>query len=518
MPALDNTVDEGERPLGRRAIVASAWAYGGKFGKSLLAFPITLLLVNQLTIEEYGSYNLFISILFFTSVLSNLGSLGVTQRYLPEFLQQGLIANARRTIAYCLTLRLVGGLVCVAMLLSYSGRLFAILNIPDAFVEYVPHLCILILAALLAQLLGDGVLGSLLNHQAVTTGQLISKLTQLVVVYLAFSQGYRFEGAISAWLISLVVVFGYYAICTFRSPALAKPKGDIAALPGKRMVRYGSFYVAAMFGTVLFDVAIDNFLIAHYLGNDAVGRYAFAVKVATLTMSLIPINLLTPIVVNVSIRKFSETQSTEDLATIFTQFNKYVFFLITPALAGMLILTDPIIRYIFDERYASVGSLVQIVLLFSVIRYYTYAFQTLVKPLELLHLNLYRYGCSALNLVLNLLLIPKWGILGAAVATGTTGLLNYAIINVLVRRHVSIRQDWPAIARMTVNVIGMAAVVGVGYASIQGLIGLIFVIFLGFAAYIGLSYVNPPFTIEESRWLRDALTSRAGGERSRHAV
>ena len=66
--------------MNRRALVATAYAWVGKYGNSIIAFPITLLLVKGLTVQEYGTYSLFVNMLFVASIFTNLGTLGIIQR------------------------------------------------------------------------------------------------------------------------------------------------------------------------------------------------------------------------------------------------------------------------------------------------------------------------------------------------------------------------------------------------------------------------------------------------------
>jgi lipopolysaccharide exporter len=259
------------------------------------------------------------------------------------------------------------------------------------------------------------------------------------------------------------------------------------------------------FGTIFLDVAIDNFVIAHYLGEYEVGRYAFAVKISSLALSTVPINLVTPIVVNLAIRRFSEHDRSEVLGRIFTLFNKLIFFGIMPAAVGVFVLSDNIILHVFDSKYASVDPVVKVVILFSIVKFHIYAFQTLVKPLELLHLNIYRYICSLINLGLNFWLVPRMGIMGAAIATGGTSVLNYVVIFFLIKRHVRLKQDWRAILRMSLNLVAMTATIYLMNNWLSGLVGLISTIAAGAAVYLAASYVNRPFTASERQLLNGAF-------------
>ncbi len=505
MSALSTAAAPQPQSIARRAFTATLYVYLGKFGNSVLTLPITLLLVKGLSVQDYGAYGLFGSILFFSSVFTNLGTLGVLQRYIPEFIQKNEPENVRQTVKWTSAIRLSGGLICTGVFLIFADPIFSLLNLPESYKAYTFLLSLLILISIEVQLLGDGVLGSLLDQKALTLGRFFSNLLKLGAIFLAFSLGYGLKGAVAGWLISLVALLIFYGTKVYLE--VFKGRIDVKHhLPNQRMVRYGKFYLAGVFGTFLYDIAIDNFVISHYLGTSEVGRYTFAVFIASLAGYLFPIRLVTPIVVNVAIRRYAETGATEVLSKMFTFFNKLIFFGIMPAAVGIFVLSDEIIVHIFDQKYAATSSVAIVILLFSLFRYLNYALQILIKPLEILHLSLLRYGCSFINLILDLWLVPKMGIMGAALATGGTIALNYAIVYLLVRRYVTLQQDWKGIFRVALNLLIMGSVILLLKGWITGPFGLVVVIATGASVYFAASFVNRVFTNSE----RDLINSAVG--------
>lgn len=482
----------------RRAFTATIYAHAGKFGNSLLSFPITFLIIKALSEEDFGAYNIFLSVLFFSSILSNLGTLGVLQRYIPEFLEKRQNNNVRKTIKLASALRLAGGLLFVSVFLGFTDSIASWLNLPAVYTDYAFVVSLLILATIEVQTLGDGILGAMLDQKSVAAGRMISNLSLLIIVYLALNFDYGLKGIITARLIAFSGLLVFYAARVYRLSLRGKVSED-PPLPYRRMVRYGGFYLAGVFGTFFYDIAIDNFVIAHYWGASDVGKYTFAVFVATLAGFLFPMRLITPIVVNVAIRRYAATGRTDALCRMFSFFNKLVLFGILPAIVGIFVLSDEIVVLIFDQRYASTSSLVGLIVVFSLFRYLTFAFQILIKPLEILHLSLFQYGCSALNLVLDLWLIPRLGLQGAALATGFTVALNYAVLYVLVRRRVSIHTDWNGILRIFLNLAIMTGAVLLLRDWISGVISLFLVIGASGGLYFVSSYMNKVFTESERR-------------------
>ena len=493
--------------MNRRALVATAYAWVGKYGNSIIAFPITLLLVKGLTVQEYGTYSLFVNMLFVASIFTNLGTLGIIQRYLPEFLQRGEIANARKTIKITSAIRLGGGLLTISVLYFYTDTIFSLLNISPEYQNFAHLLCLLVLVAIEVQLLGDGVLGALLDQKAVTLGRFLSNICKLAAISIVFTNGYGLKGVVAGWVLSLAGLLIYYAVKVYAA-LFREPTGTTASLPKRRMYRYGAFYLTGVFGTFLYDIAIDNFVISYYLGAGEVGRYTFAVFIASLPGMPFPIRMMTPILVNLAIRRYSESNSHDVLQKMYTFFNKIIFFAVMPAVLGIYLLSDEIILHIFDTKYASTSAVVAIILICSLFRYFTYTFQTITKPLEIVHISLFQYGCSAVNLGLDLWLVPQMGIMGAALATGITLALNYFLIHLWVRRYIILRQDWVSLIKMTGNLLIMGIALLLLRGQITGLASLIAVILCSAGIYFLASYLNKTFTDAE----RALINSTVGKE------
>lgn len=493
------------RNIDRKAYLASLYAYFGKFGYSIISFPITFLLIKHLTPGDFGAYNLFLSMIFFSSILTNLGTLGVIQRYLPEFLQKNEIANVRRTIKLGALLRLAGGIVCVWILLSFTESIFTLLDLPETYTGYALLVGLLLLTTVEAQLFGDGVLGAALDHKTLTFGRLASNLLMLAGVVAVFHYGLGLREVVGVRLASSICLLSFYVFrvytTMFRGDAISDDR-----LPYQRMAKYGGFYLMNVFGTFLFDVAIDNFIISHYLGASAVGKYTFAVFVVSLVAFFFPIRMLTPILVNLAIRRFSESGRIAVLSKMFTTMSKLICFGILPATIGVYLLSDEIIVLVFNQKYDVASSVIGTMLFFSLFRYFNYAFQILVKPLEILHISLFQYICSGANLLLDLWLVPKIGILGAALATGSSIALNYLLVYALVSRHASVKQDWKGLARILVNILVMVAVVVTSKPWISGIGGLFLVVAGGAAAYGICSFSNKAFEDPE----RDLINKTIG--------
>ena len=283
-----------------RARSAGAYAILGRLAVSLIAFPTSLLLVKGLSVEDYGVYSLIGNLVYIASMITNLGTLGVVQRFVPEFAQTDHRSNLQQTVKIAAVIRLSGGLLASGALLLFSGPILSALNIPEDYSFLSPILAMLILISVENQLLGNGVLAALLEQRVVTIGQTLAGVIKLAGIALSFQLGYGLQAVVTAWFSSLLIPAIYYAALTYKKVFTGPPSGN-PDLPQRRMLRYAGMSLATVFGTFVYDIAIDNVIIAYYLGPEQAGRYAFAVFTASLVAQLIPIRVLTPVLVNVAI-------------------------------------------------------------------------------------------------------------------------------------------------------------------------------------------------------------------------
>ena len=502
--AADSSKETDENHLRDRARSAGAYAMLGRLAVSLIAFPTSLLLVKGLSLEDYGVYSLIGNLLYVASMITNLGTLGVVQRFVPEFAQKGHRSNVQQTVKIAAMIRLGGGLLASGALLLFSAPILSALNIPENYSYLSPILAMLILISVENQLLGNGVLAALLEQSAVTVGQTLAGVIKLTGIALCFQLGYGLQAVVMAWLTSLLIPAIYYAALTYKK-VFAGPLSGNADLPKRRMFRYAGMSLATVFGTFVYDIAVDNVIIAYYLGPEQAGRYAFAVFTASLVAQLIPVRVLTPLLVNVAIRQYSGSGDKTILSKTFATASKVVAFTMIPGVVGLTLLSPYIISHILNDAYASVVPTVSVIVAFSLFRYLNFALQVLIKPLEILQVVIVQYACSVANLIMDIWWIPKYGIEGAAWATGLTLTLNYLLSWWLTSRHISARQDWSSLCRMALNVLIMSAVVWAAIPSITGTLSVLLVGILGALTYLVAARLNPCFTQEEQTLMNSII-------------
>ncbi|MBM3211255.1 flippase [Candidatus Poribacteria bacterium] len=172
------------------------------------------------------------------------------------------------------------------------------------------------------------------------------------------------------------------------------------------------FGLAMVFSTVF--IWIDSVMLSVMKGDAVVGWYNAAYR-----MVLIP--LLIPTAFNAAIfpilSRFYIT-SRESLKMAYEKYFKYMVILGIPIGVGTTLLAQRFILLIFGTEYSNSILPLQILIWYPVLVFATSPFARLFESLnKQLILTRITGICAALNVILNLILIPRYGLVGASIAT-----------------------------------------------------------------------------------------------------
>jgi len=264
--------------------------------------------------------------------------------------------------------------------------------------------------------------------------------------------GYGLWGAIYALLAVrwLVLVIAFWLI--IREVGLARPK--FASLPS--YLAFGLPTVPAVFFFWMVNVS-SRYAIGFFLGSRSVGIYSAAYGGGMLaTIFFIPVLfLLAP-----SISTLWEEGQVEEVSKVLWYSTKYALLLTIPMVFALSILAKPVLALMATPDYIR-GA---ILLPFIGVAYVAWmlsgvaeaviglARRTWVLPLV--------YGvCAILNLILNVLLIPRLGILGAAISVLIAYLALPVMTFAISSRHLLPPIDISVVAKSIVASVVMSLVI-----------------------------------------------------------
>ena len=252
------------------------------------------------------------------------------------------------------------------------------------------------------------------------TVEILTDLTALAVLTLFFHRGLL--EVLAAFIAIDFCLVLYLLVDVIRREGISLIP-DYTVL--KKYLRYGLPLVpaAALYWVVNSG---DRYVIVHYLGLEQVAIYSAAYRLGqVLTFLVQPISFaLLP-----AIARMWETGDRRKASVYMAQSLKYYTLLAAPAAAGLVILGPSVLRSLGTETFSvSQGLIAALVVgIFFVGLYQIYVYilylQEKTKLLPLIFLLV-----AALNLGLNILLVPVIGILGAALTTCLSYFVQFAIV------------------------------------------------------------------------------------------
>ncbi len=497
----------GSQSLSRRGFKAALYNYVGKFGSELFALLTTAYVIKRLSVGEYGVYSILVSTI--TIVLSiGFGIHQVWGRYIPEFLQKKDWRSIGRLLAWGTGIRF-------ASLGIFVGAVYGIREVAvtrfGIFPELLDHFFVFALVILFTagSQLFRRLLGAQLEHKFWNLTVVAYGALRFALFYTFLKLGYGIVGILWGW----AIVEGFrFALFLGRNLYLLLPKliaaPKVAQWPVRRMLRFGSFFFVSKVANQILDFSIDTYFLAFYAGRYDVGLYSLAARVALYAAALSPAASLQNIFTPILIRKYVQTESKAPLIYGYRLYNKLVVFIGLPMLLGIALLSDKLITYVFKTSYlAAVPALIGW-LLIVFIKMLRNAFEPTIKVLERSEILFYSMSSAVLNIGLNFLLIPRWGIVGALLATGTSFTLAYFLELWLLKKRIAVTYPWKAFSKICVNSVVMGAVVWLLRPWIHSIFSLVGVCFAGAVVYFAVAVFNKSFSDQDRDLLNGAIGRR----------
>src|SRR3954447_17463682 len=261
----------------------------------------------------------------------------------------------------------------------------------------------------------------------------------------------------------------------------------------RRLFRFGAPTMPAEVSLYLLNF-VDRLIIVRSLGLAEAGLYSLGVKFAQAVNVLVRGFQLAWPPLAYSIRDDEEARRT--YATVVTLFTAGCAFVV----AGMWLFSRWIVRALaaprFFDAYEAIGLIATAVTLYAL-------YMVLVVILGRTGRTEFNFPAAiaalVVNVVLNLLLVPPLGIVGAGLALVASYLVVLALMYVFTQRLFPVRYEWGRLLRVTLTV---AALVAVGELLVptSGALGLLLRALL-FAAYPLALLVTGFFTDGERVWL-----------------
>ena len=390
----------------------------------LLGFVGRVILIRFITQSEYGIYSLAFAILSIFVVISTLGLGEGSTRYIAYFRGKGEEENVRGVVSSSIKIALAASIslatICFFVSDFISVNIFHTLelSLPLRIFSIVIPFSVL-LSVFIAIFRGFGRVDEKVYLQDVLRPVLFILFLIVVVLF-----NLPFIGVFYAYILSIVVTCMVFMIYMVKKSTRSIGKDSVSNPMAKKLL---SFSVPLLAVSMLMMVMswTDTLMLGYFKTPDVVGLYNAALPLA---------NLLTVVIVSVGflyipiISQVYAKNQIEEMKISYAISTKWSFLGTLPIFFILFLFPDVVLNLLFGSRYIGAAVALQILALgFIFNSYFGTNYHTLIamgKSKFIMHCFL---ASSVTNISLNLLLIPSFGINGAAIASA----VSYAGVTIL---------------------------------------------------------------------------------------
>ena len=460
----------------------------GEILRALSNAALVLLLTRFLLDPSgYGLLQFALSVLGVASLFASLGIPKSAARYVTEYVER-----EPTQIRYILRV----SLLYMGVLTGVSAVALAALSGPLARLLGEPSLTpFLLLGAAYVVFEGLSVYLTYIfqGFNRVTWSAVVGVIAdvgRLVFVVVFVVAGLGAVGALLGYVAGFAVatLVGMVVLYTRFYTSFTETKNTESGL-SRRILEYSLPLTATKSAGVL-DGKIDAILVGVLLNPTAVGYYALAKQIAE--FSVVPVSSL-GFTISPTFGEQKASNRLDRAARVYEESLSHVLLAYIPAVVGLVLLAEPLVRFVFGAEYVPAVPVVQALGGYVLI----HAVNKITSDgLDYLGLARSRAVAKILmalsNFVLNLLLIPVLGVVGAAVATVVT-YSGYTLFNVYcIYQEVTFRLG-PILRDIGVTcvisvVMGLVVFFARPFAS--SLLSLLAVVFLGGVVWVLLAMVS----------------------------
>jgi O-antigen/teichoic acid export membrane protein len=447
--------------------------------KGLLVLLLTKVFLSP---EEYGLLFLAISILTVALLFSNLGFAKSGARYLAEYRETD---ESQVPFILTTTLRyvLLSTVVVGVTLVLASGSIADILGEPSLvplLVAGVGYVAMSTLATFLQM--------SFQGFNRVEWSAAIGAVSSVVLIVSAVGLlllGFGIMGVMYAYVAGSASAVALGSVVLYRRFYARHERGDPEPGLSGRILRYSVPLTAAR-GANRLDKQVDTILVGFILTPVAVGFYVLGKQISEF--------LITPATslgfsVSPSYGEQKAQKALEEAAGTYERTFTLIVTLFVSAAIGLALVADPAIPLVFSAEYAGAVPVVQVfglyVLLRAVDKITNDGLDYLGRATARAKIKI---GTSIGNFLLNLVMIPTLGVVGAAIATVLTYsiLVGAELYIIRVELGVSLGRLFWRLSQATAVGLAMAVVVLLLLPYVSGVPSLFGVVLAGMAVWAAL--------------------------------
>lgn len=301
---------------------------------------------------------------------------------------------------------------------------------------------------------------------------ILKNLVQILAVFIGFGLGGLVAGFIAGMIAATVI--------NFRFIQLGISSCNRSHFTG--LLSFSIWTFLSSGGFLIFTYA-DTILIGIFMTESDVGIYRVAFQLTSVA-SFIVIAFHTVLYPRIS--KWHADNQLSMIENSLTKAFTYSLFLAIPVTAEGIILSETLLFFLYGTAFVAGAPILIILLFVQIANIFMYLQTMCLNAMDRPKISFYITVVSAiLNIILNILLIPVFGIAGAAVASLVTMILNAVLAYAMLKSSIHIRVDLRSLLNLIVSALIMSVflLAYIHMLPIRDFLGLGIIVTLGAIIY-----------------------------------
>ncbi len=484
----------------KKALHGAATVFVLTLMAALSAYFLRFLLARKLSIEDYGLFFALFSFINLLVLFKDLGQGYALLKFIPELIVKKDWNRIKSLISSSFLIQLFSSAIIAFLLITFAPQIM-----PTFFHTSDTKLLILFAIIFFVSFAQNVVSIGLQSFQRMFLYSLQDLSRNLVVLAISFVLlwlGFGILAPVWAYLIMYVVVFLFFFFLFTKKvfKQFWKAHALLAGQDFSRLILFGLPAMLTIFGNNVLQYT-DTLMLSYFKDLASVGLYQVAAPLAGLVLYVAysVSAVATPLISELLALK-KRIQLRKGIEFL----HKYVFIAIIPMAVVLIAFPEIFIRLFFGDKFINSAPALQILaggmVLYSIAYTNLNALFGLGRPKYTTTIMLIS---AVANVILNLALVPRFGIIGAACGTSLSYLLMLALSSRGIRRILRIREPWVVWAKTLLAAIILAGIIsGVkALLSLNPWIELAIGAFAGGIAYCLLLLALKIVSREEIAWI-----------------
>ena len=410
----------------KKVAKGTAIAFLGMLIYMFLEFITRVIIARNATQSEYGIFSIGFVLLNFFVIISCLGLLAGTPRYIAYFRGKGDNNKVTGVISSSIQLSVIASLVCFSIFFLSSDFLAELFHLQQSSVLKIFAIAVPFFVAI--EILASIFRGFDRVHEKAYFRDILMNVLKVLFIVSVIALGYSFLEMIYAYILSIVIASIAFIIYAIKKLPIVTVKSTSAETdPVRKELLLFSLPLLATNALSMIIIRMDTLMLGYFKTVDVVGLYNAAHPIA----QLIEIFLLSLVFIYVPITSQLYAKNLiEEMRRNYAILTKWIVSATLPFFLVILLFPEAMLNVLFSSAYAQASAALALRILGVGMFIHVFLGPNAATLIVIgrTKLNLMDNMIGAItNVSLNLLLIPPLGIIGAAIASA----ISLALINAL---------------------------------------------------------------------------------------